>query len=240
MKPHDRLTIIRNRHRARDLRIFRERVRVYFELFEYDTRDVPVDWDAVRAARAEIHRMLPRVAQIVQAADLGASAVASPRSTAGRAVEILHEIFSDRYARGEYQEILDVIDMAVGVYDATRYGAWLRTVNPFHYVSAALGFVAGLPYRGLVAIGLLRPRSAHARPGGLKGLDAALERLAGTEALIDRRFAEMREWQSRLFAESTGQLTDLAERMDFVERVLAQPGTLQRLQPGERRVRTPV
>jgi hypothetical protein len=239
MKPYDRLTIIRNRHRARDLRIFRMRVRAYFVQFEYDADGLPVDWDAVRAARAEIHRMLPRIVQIVQAADLGASAGAAPRSPAGRAVEILHDIFSARYADGENQEIFDVIDMAVGVYDAHRYGALLRTVNPFHYLSTALAFVAGLPRRALVAIGLLGPGSARVRPGDVSAFDAALARLTGTEQLIDRRFAEMQEWQARLFAEHAGHLTDVAERMDFVERVLSQRDPMQRLKSGKQ-VSTPV
>ena len=234
VRPYDRLTIIRNRHRARDLRIFRTRVLAYFGLFEYDTENAPVDWDLVRAARADINRMLPRIAQIVQAADLGASTAASMRSPAARAVEILHDVFGPRYAEGDYQEILDVIDMAVGVYDASTWGSLLRTVNPFHYLATALGFLAGLPRRALVAIGLLRPRSAGSRLDGPTGSEAALSRL------IDSRFAEMREWQSRQFAENADHLTDLAERMDFVERVVAQGSPVQRLKPGGKKASTPV
>jgi hypothetical protein len=236
MKPNDRLTIIRNRHRARDLRIFRGRVRAYFEQFEYDAEDLPVDWEGVRAARAAIHRMLPRVIQIVQAADLGASTAASVRSPAGRAVEILHDIFSARYAEGEYQEILDVIDMTVGVYDASMYGALLRTFNPFHYLTSALTFLAGLPRRALVTLGLWRPGPARSRLDDMTGFEAALSRLAGMEELIDRRFVEMREWQSRLSAENVGHLAGLAERMDFLERVLAQHSPVQQL----KKVSTPV
>jgi len=239
VRPYDRLTIIRNRHRVRDLRLFRARVRAYFEQFEYDVQDLPIDWDSVRTARAEIHRMLPRIAQIVRAADLGASTAGSMRSPAARAVEILHDIFSPRYAEGEYQEILDVIDMAIGVYDASRYGALLRTVNPFYYVATALRFLAGLPRGGLVAIGVLRPLGERRRPIDAAGLDAAATRLAGIEGLLDRRFGEMREWQSRLFSEQAGQLTDVAERMDFLERVLAQRVPAQRLKAGDRKASTP-
>jgi hypothetical protein len=233
MQPYDRVTILRNRFRARDLRIFRARVQAYFEQLEDDAENLPVDWERVRAARAEINRLLPRVVEIVQAADLGGATAAPPHNPAGRAVEILHNTFSDRYAHGEYQEILDVIDMAVGVYDANRFGALTRTVNPFHYVLASLGYLAGLPRRALVAFGVLRPRSAKAR-------EVSPSRLAATDELIETRFAEMREWQSRLFAENADHLTDLAERMDFVERVLAQPSPVQRLKAGEKKVRTPV
>jgi hypothetical protein len=240
MNPHDRLTIVRNRHRARDLRIFRGRVRAYFEQLECEAEGLEVDWEGVRGARAEINRMLPRVVQIVDAADLAAASAGSTHSPAGRAVEILHNLFGARYTHGAYQEILDVIDMAIGVYDAGLYAALTRTVNPFYYLMTALGFVGGLPRRALVAIGVLRPRSARVRPDDLSRLESALARLAGTDELIETRFAEMREWQSRLFGESADQITDLAERMDFLERVLAQQRPAERLSPGERRVATPV
>lgn len=59
------------------------------------------------------------------------------------------------------------------------------------------------------------------------------------EQLIETRFAELREWQSRLFEENAQQMTDLAERMDFLERVFAQQRPAQRLSPGEKKVVTP-
>jgi hypothetical protein len=210
MKSYDRVTILRNVFRARDLRLFRERVQDYFDQLEHE--------EDTRATRAEINRMLPRILEIVQAADL-----AGP---APRAVETLHHIFSDRYSPGAPEEILDVIDMAVGVYDANRFAALARTVNPLHYVGAILGFVAGLPRRALVAFGLLRPRSAKASP------DA-------TADLIESRFAEMREWQSGRFAENADQLTDMAERIDFLERVLAQQPPRPQLRAGDKQKVTP-
>lgn len=239
MKSYDRLTIVRNRYRARDLRIFRARVQAYFEQVADDGEDLPLDWEGIRGARAEINRMLPRVVQIVLAADLGASTFASTRNPADRHVELLHSIFSARTADAGDQEILDVLDMAIGVYDANQVGALARTFNPFFYLMSALGFLAGLPRRALVAIGLVRPRPAGARPDRLAGLDAAPSRFAGMEQLIETRFAEMREWQSRMFADNANQMTDLAERLDFVERVLAQQLPAQQLNPGGKKVVTP-
>jgi hypothetical protein len=207
MKSYGRITILRNVFRARDLRLFRERVQDYFDQLEHE--------EDTRGTRAEINRMLPRVLEIVQAADLS--------GPAPRAAETLQHIFSDRYGQ---EEILDVIDMAVGVYEANRFAALIRTISPLHYAGAILGFVAGLPRRGLVAVGLLRPRPATTSP------DA-------TADLIESRFAEMREWQSRRFAENTDQLTDMAERIDFLERVLAHQPPVPQLKPGERQQATP-
>lgn len=239
MKPYDRVTIIRNRYRARDLRVFRARVEAYFDQFADDGGDLPVDWEGARIARAEINRRLPRVLQIVEAAGLGTAGAASPRNIGDRSLEILQNIWSAQYADGRHQEILDVLDMAIGIHDAGQVGALARTVNPFYYVLSALGFVAGLPRRALVAIGLLSPPTERSRSGKLAGPDAALSRLLGMEQLIEARFAEMREWQSRAFADSTNQITDLAERMDFLERVLAQQRPPERLGPGEKKQVTP-
>jgi len=240
VKPYDRLTIIRNRHRARDLRTFRRHVRAYFEQFEYEAEDVPFDLESTRIARAEINQMLPRIVQIVRAADLSASTSGSRRNPAARAVEIVETLFSAPRSAGAYQQILDVIDMAIGVYDANRYGALMRTFNPFHYLMTALGYLAGLPKRGLVALGFLRPHSARIGPGDVTRFEAALSRLENVDSLIETRFAEMREWQSRLFAESADQIGDVAERMDFVERVLAQQPPTPWLKPGKKDVSTPV
>ena len=146
MKPYDKLTIIRNRHRARDLRQFRELVEAYFEGSEYAADNLPVDWEGARNARSHINRMLPRVMQIVHAARLDATATGSDQPGPAVAdVKVLRNIFNARYAEGAEQEILDVIDMAIGVYDASRFNALVRTVNPLHYTVTLLVYVAKIP-----------------------------------------------------------------------------------------------
>jgi hypothetical protein len=239
VKPYDRLTIVRNRHRARELRVFRRLVYEYFVQSEYDVEDLPIDWAGAGATRAEINRMLPRMLQIVQAAELGRSSSGSPRHVGARAVEILERIFDERPSGGAFQEILDVIDMATGVYDANQFAALMRTLNPFYYVTTALGYLAGLPRSALVAIGVWRPRPVRRKDDVIR-FEAALERIAGSEALLETQFAEMRHWQARQFAEHADRLSDVADRMEFLERVLAQRPPVPQLDPGENRATTPV
>ncbi len=244
MKPYDKLTIVRNRHRARDLRIFREWVEVYFERAEYDAQDdLPVDWKAVQAARSQINRMLPRILQIVHATKLGApnAAVTDPGPTVGE-VEVLHKIFTARIADGTDQEILDLLDMALGVYEDSRFSALARTVNPLYYVGTALTYVVSLPRRFFTALGL-RPRRSRApriRPEDVARLEAVASKFANAEELIEMRFGEMHDRQAQLFAENSRQLEELAERLDFAERVLAQQRPVNRLEaPKENDVATP-
>ena len=244
MIPYNKLTIIRNRHRARDLRIFRDMVETYFERAEYVADDLPADWEGARAARSQINRMLPRAIQIVHAAGLSPSnpTTTDPGPTVGNA-DVLRNIFSARYANGGEQEILDVIDMALGVYEASRFNAMWRTVNPLHYVFSAVGFIAKIPRRALGGLGLWRRRSPapRLRQEDIERLMTIASRLEDTEELIETRFAEIRERQAQQIADNASQLTELAERLDFTERVLAQQRPPDRLaSPDKNGVVTPL
>jgi hypothetical protein len=236
MIPYNKLTIIRNRHRARDLRIFRDLVETYFDRSEYVGEDMPVDWEGARAARSEVNRMLPRVIQIVHAAGLDSP---DPDTTdpggAVADIDVVRDIFNPRFANGGEQEILDVIDMALGVYEASRFGALARTVNPLHYAVRILGFVAAIPRRALSTIGLWprRSRRNRIRPEEISRLEKVASRLADSEQLIESRFAELRARQAQQFAEYASQVSELAERLDFTERVLTQQRTLNQLESAD-------
>ncbi len=244
MKRYDKLTIVRNRHRLRDLLRFRGLVESYFDQADYGANDLPVDWEGVRAARSQINQMLPRVIQVVRAAGLGTPTadITDPGPTVAD-VDVLRNIFGPRYADGADQEIIDLIDMAMGVYEASRFNALARTVNPFHYAMTALGFVAGLPRRALKALGLLprRPRAPRILAEDVARLEAVASRLSNVEELIEMRFTEMRGRQAHQFAENAQQLEELAERLDFAERVLAQQPPVKSLKaPDDNNVVTPV
>jgi uncharacterized coiled-coil protein SlyX len=245
MKPHDQLTIVRNRHRARELRLFRELVETYFERSDRDVNDVPMDWEGAQAARSRINQMLPRVIQIVRAAGLGEGA-GTPASTdpglaLGR-VEVLQRIFSARYGDGLDQEIFDVLDMALGVYEGGRFMALARTINPLHYAATMLAFLARAPRRVLAALGLWRyQRASRLGAADLARLESVAARLAEAEELIDTRLAAVVDRQAMRHAEYSRQLAELAERLDFAERVLAQQPPPKRLDvPHEGNISTPV
>jgi hypothetical protein len=243
MIPYDKLTILRNRSRVRDLRMFRELVETYFERVDRAAEDLTVDWEGARAARSRINRMLPRVIQVVHAAGLGEPAHSTDLRPLVADVSILRNMFGARYVDGTDQEILDLIDMALGVYEATRFSALIRTFNPFHYALRALAYVASVPRRALTALGLWpqRSRAPHIRAEDVARLEAVASRLADAEGLIERRFGELRDRQSQQLAAYARQLEDLHERLDFTERVLTQREPLKRIKPpDENEVITPV
>lgn len=245
MKPHDRLTIFRNLHRVSELRTFRELVERYFVCAERDVNDTPADWEGAQAARARINQMLPRIIQVVNAAGLSGTAVTTPTTDPGYALgraEILHQIFSSRYGDGGEQEIYDFLDMVLGVYQGGRYAAMVRTINPLYYAGSLLGFIARAPKRILLTMGLWpQRRGPRLGPADLARLESAAGKLGDVEDLIDARFAALQDRQALRNAEVARQLSELADRLDFAERVLAQKRPLKQLEaPDEGEIRTPV
>lgn len=231
MIPYDRLTYFRNRSRVRDLRVFRQVLETYFETEDL-ADEQPVDWTATRAARSRINQMLPRVMEIVAAAQLDASANTADRRPLVADVTILRNIVGARYADGTAQPILDLIDMALGVYESTRYVALVRTVNPIHYTARALNWILGLPRHALTGMGLWPiPRVPRLGPQEVVRLESLVARLADAEGAIERRFEEIHDRQAQRLSGYAGQLEDLHERLDFAERMLAQRDSLRQIKP---------
>jgi len=222
MIPYDKLTIIRNLQRVHDLVRFREVVERYFEKSEYVTEEQQMDWEGARAARAQINRMIPRVIQIVSSGGLDTKRAGPGPRHAG--VDAINNMFDARDTVRAEEEVLDLIDMATGVYQATRFNAWWRTVNPLHYTGVALEFVLGLPKKGFTAMGFVG-RSATTPPmlqaQHLTRLEDVATRLADGQDSIEVRIAEMADRQEQRLSENSGQLADLAERLEFAERMIA-------------------
>jgi hypothetical protein len=229
---------------VRELREFREAVERYFICAERDVNEVPADWQGALAARASINRLLPRIIQIVNAAGLSGPVTDTPNPevrAVGRA-ELLQQIFSSRYGDGGEQEIFDFLDMVTGVYQGGRYAAMVRTINPVFYAGSLLSYLARVPKRILLAMGLWpKRRGSRLNPADLARLESVAGTFADAEDLIDRRFAVLQDRQALRNAEVARQLAELAERLDFAERVLAQHRPPQQLAPPEEpRIKTPV
>ena len=132
--------------------------------------------------------------------------------------------------------------MALGVYEGGRYLALARTFNPFYYAATFLTFVARLPRRLLAALGLWPgPRRSRLGAGDPADLESVVARLAEAEELIDSRLTAVQDRQALRHAEYSRQLTELAERLDFAERVLSLAPPPKRLEsPAENDIITPV
>jgi hypothetical protein len=199
VKPHTQLTFIPNRHRAGELREFRALVEDYFARVTRDDDGYPMDWDGAQAARSRINQMLARVILIVRAAGLEGSTpgaiTTDPGPRLGQ-VDVLQRIFKIRPGDAAEQEVLDTLDMALGVYDGDRVLALVRTVNPIHYAAMALTFLVRGPRRLFAALGFRRKPAAGALAADAARVEAAMARLENVEELIDSRFADLQDRQA--------------------------------------------
>jgi hypothetical protein len=126
------------------------------------------------------------------------------------------------------QEIFDVLDMAIGVYDGDLPQSLLRSINPLYYASRLVAFLWRGPRRFFQALGFGRRRPILDEPRLIR-LEAAAARLTEVDDLIDRRFAALQDHEARLRADQSRQLSEVAERLDFVERVLSRPESARRI-----------
>jgi hypothetical protein len=224
MIPATQLTIIRNLHRSRELREFRKWVEVYFERSDRDPDDIIFDAEGARNARSQINRMLPRILGIVRAAGIGGTPLRDSNTDPGQIfgrMEVLHRIFTARPGDGLDQQVYDLLDMAIGVYDGDRPVALVRSINPLYYAGRILSWFGRGPRRLFSALGLGRRQTLD--DARLARLEEVAARLAETEDLIDQRFAALQDHQALQRAGQANQLAELAERIDFVERVIAAP-----------------
>ncbi len=221
---YNRVTTLRNRERERDLRKFRRLVEAYFEQSAYETDDLPVDWEAAQRARAQINRMLPRIAQVVKAArpkpdDFDMRDIAR----FDRNAEAISDMFVDGNTGVSEVDVLDAIDVVIGIYEANQAAAFFRTFNPFHHAGSLMRFVFGFPGRVLLATGIRQFRGERPLPPGqVAQLEAQSSQLREMRHTLDTRMAEMQELHERQMAENADHVAELAERVDFAERMIAQ------------------
>lgn len=196
MTPHDRITLLANRYRASTLWRFRQLAERYFVRMVPDETGLPIDWDGALALRAELNRMLPQVLQIVQAAGLDRSYLS------GGAIEPRLDLLANVVAfcdgDGREQDVLDLLDQAIGVYESDQMPAALRLVNPLHYAGIALRFLVSLPRRFLTTLGLSRPTPPPTiTTADLARLEAAIARIGTVETSLEVRIAAEVERQAR-------------------------------------------
>lgn len=128
--------------------------------------------------------------------------------------------------------------MALGVCDADRMAALVRSVSPFYYAGEALTWLARLPRRVFKALGLGGAPSRRAVAAEVARLEAIAARLGDIDQFVETRLASLEDHYIPRLADQGRQLAELAERLDFAERMLAQGSNAARLSPPRRGTHT--
>lgn len=160
MAHYRKMTIFQNARSLRALKKFRKLAERYFENVDYGAYGLTVlEKPAAKAIRSQLNLMLERVKRALSCVDLRSEICPAPPIDAPdteEGVYLVDNIFNLHGLKISPQTLLDYTERAIGAYRDERPRAFLRTFNPFFWLSILLDWAAGLPFAVLGVLGLNR------------------------------------------------------------------------------------
>ncbi len=155
MRYYTKILIWENKRRLNKLREFRPLMIRYFNNSQVGFGGGRVEESAAKEARREINLLRDEIHSIILNSGIDPIFSWTPPSAVGgdeTEIDLIEEIFDlDQFDVGP-NNVLGLIDRAIGKYDANRKSAFVRTFNPFFYLGRALDVITDLPF---IVIGIL-------------------------------------------------------------------------------------
>ena len=155
MRDYTKILIWENKRRLNKLRVFRPLMIRYFNNSQVGFGGGRVEESAAKEARREINLLRDEIHSIILNSGIDPSFSWTPPAAVGddeTEIDLIEDIFNlDQFDIGP-NNLLDLIDRAIGIYDANRKSAFVRTFNPFFYLGLVLDTISDLPF---IAIGIL-------------------------------------------------------------------------------------
>ena len=155
MRYYTKILIWENKRRLNKLREFRPLMIRYFNNSQVGFGGGRVEESAAKEARREINLLRGEIHSIILNSGIDPSFSWTPPAAVGddeTEIDLIEDIFNlDQFDIGP-NNLLDLIDRAIGKYDANRKSAFVRTFNPFFYLGLVLDTISDLPF---IAIGIL-------------------------------------------------------------------------------------
>jgi len=157
MLAYRRIPIWENRRRRKLLARF-EALLEEFGL-NYDPGPMPRegrDHAKAEAARVQINRILHQASDIIEAAGVNPVIAWSPPPAVGghpQEIDVVLNVFNlERYLI-PLSPLYDYIERALGIYEHDERAAFLRTINPLHWLGRVFDYLARLPFVALSRAG---------------------------------------------------------------------------------------
>ncbi len=149
MRHYTRILIWENKRRLNELREFRSFMIRYFNNSRVGFGGGRVEESAAKEARREINRLRDEIHSIILNSGIDPIFSWTPPSAVGgdeTEIDLIEDIFDlDQFDIGA-NNVLGIIDRAIGEYDSNRKSAFIRTFNPFFYLGRALDVITDLPF----------------------------------------------------------------------------------------------
>lgn len=151
-----KITVWENKKRLEDLNIFRTQVIDYFNDTNFDDfGELDVGKSAMKV-RTSINLVIVKIGLIIRASGVNpVMEYTPPPMIGGRIMEIdlISNIFNIHNFRIPPQEVIDIIEKSIGVYQENIIPSLIRTINPFFWLKRMLSFVGAIPFEILEAAG---------------------------------------------------------------------------------------
>lgn len=157
MNQYKKITIWENRKRAKLLIEFRNLVDTYFSNLKHLHFGLAVhENEKAKQVRIEINMSLDKMYSVIISAGVKPTIYYSPPPAVGGFagnIDLIHNIFNIHRFQIGPQELLDIIERAIGIYENDRLNALLRTVNPLFWLGLILDYVVSFPFKVIGKIG---------------------------------------------------------------------------------------
>ena len=161
MRHYTRILIWENKRRLSKLREFRSLMIRYFNNSRVGLGGGRVEESAAKEARREINRLRDEIHSIILNSEINPSFSWTRPAAAGgdeTEIDLIDDIFDlDQFDIGP-NNVLGIIDRAIGEYDSNRRSAFVRTFNPFFYLGRVLDTITDLPFIVLGVLGFDRQK----------------------------------------------------------------------------------
>ncbi len=151
-----KIPIWENRRRVELLTKFRSLIVEYFNnvSFEYS---IPIENRVAKDARRNINLILNEVNSVIISAGIKTVAYYSGGGSGG-SIDLIQNVFNLHYYLIGYEQVLDMVDRAIGVYESDKSNALLRTLNPLFWISLILDYIVSLPFKFVGKMGFNQSR----------------------------------------------------------------------------------
>ena len=155
MRYYTKILVWENKRRLNKLREFRPLMIRYFNNSRVGFGGGRVEDSAAKEARREINLLRDEIHSIILNSGIDPSFSWTPPAAVGddeTEIDLIEDVFNlDQFDIGP-NNLLDLIDRAIGIYDSNCKSAFIRTFNPFFYLGLVLDTISDLPF---IAIGIL-------------------------------------------------------------------------------------
>lgn len=150
MNPYNRITILWNIFRLKKLNDFRVLVVEWYNSINRDYLWNAVETESSQEPRRQINLRIREIQLIVASSYVSDSIFYSPPAATWGIqwnINLLPNIFNLQRFRISIQDVIDILDKSIWVYELEKNKSIIRTINPFFYISLLFDWLLDLPIR---------------------------------------------------------------------------------------------